>query len=124
MVWGAIWSDGRSALVECEGNINSSKYVSILQEGLIPIFFRGQINKDDTLFMEDGAPCHTARVIQIWLNENGITKLPWPSQSPDMNPIEHLWCLINRSLRKKKPSNRLELLGLLRETFLKMILGK
>lgn len=119
MVWGAIWSEGRSVLVECEGNINSSKYVSILQEGLIPIFASGQMNKDSTLFMEDGAPCHTARATQLWLGENGITKLPWPSQSPDMNPIEHLWGLLDRSLRKKKTkaSNKLELLRLLRETW-------
>ena len=42
-----------------------------------------------------------------------------PSQSPDMNPIEHMWGLLDRSLHKKKPkpSNSLELLGLLRETW-------
>ena len=99
MVLGAIWNDGRSALVECEGNINSSKYASIL---LIIIFSSDQINKDDTIFMEDGAPCHTARATQLWLSENGETKLPWPSQSPDMNPKEALWGLLDRSLRKKK----------------------
>ena len=38
MVWGAIWSDGRSELVKCERNINSAKYVSIIQKGLLPIF--------------------------------------------------------------------------------------
>ena len=45
-------------------------------------------------------------------------KLLWLSQSPDMNPIEHLLALLDRSIRKKeqKPYNRLELLGLLRET--------
>ena len=117
MVWGTIWCEGRSALVECEGSINSSKQVSILKEGLVPIFSSGQINKDDTLFMEDAAPCHTARGTQLWLSENGISKLPWPSQSPDMNPIEPP--LLDRSLckKKKKPSDRLELLGLLRETW-------
>ena len=69
--------------------------------------------------MEDGVPCHTARATQLWLSESGITKLSWPSQSPDMNPIEHLWGLLDRSLRKKKqkPSIRLELLVLLRETW-------
>ena len=37
-VWGAIWNNDRSALVEYEGEIYSSKYVAILQEGLIQIF--------------------------------------------------------------------------------------
>ena len=82
---GEIRSDGRSVLVECEDNIHSSKYVSILQEGLIPIISSGQINKDNSPLMEDGAPCHTARATQLWPNQNGITKLPWPSQSPDID---------------------------------------
>ena len=56
MVWGAIWSDGRSDLVECEANINSAKYVSILQEGLLPIFSSGKMNKVYSLFVEVGAP--------------------------------------------------------------------
>ena len=28
MVWDVTWSDGRSELVECHGNITSVKYVS------------------------------------------------------------------------------------------------
>ena len=38
MVWGAIWHDGKSELVVCEGRINSTKYMEILKEGLLPIF--------------------------------------------------------------------------------------
>ena len=75
--------------MECKGNINSAKYVSILQEGLLPIFSSGKMNKFESLFMENGAPCHSARAKQNWLSQNGINKLPWPSQSPDMNPIEN-----------------------------------
>ena len=40
--------------------------------------------------MEDGAPCRTPKATQNWLNQNGIKRLVWQSQSPDMNPIEHL----------------------------------
>ena len=53
MVWGAIWSDGRSELMECQGSITSVKYASILQEGLLTIFTSGIIIKNESIFMED-----------------------------------------------------------------------
>ena len=90
MVYGAIWSNSLSELVECQGNINSVKRVSILQKGFLPLFSSGRMIKHESSFMEEGAPCHTAKATQNWLNQNGIKKLPWPSKSPDMNPIEHL----------------------------------
>ena len=81
MVWGVIWSDGRSDLVECEANINLAKYVSVLHEGLLPIFSSGKMNTVNSLFMEDGAPCLSAWVTQHWLRQNGINKLPWAISS-------------------------------------------
>ena len=90
MVWGAMWNDGHSDLVECEANINSTKYVSTLHEGLLPIFSSSKINKVNSLFMEDGETCHSARATQDWSSQNGINEFPWPSQSPDMNPYESI----------------------------------
>ena len=116
MVWGAIWSDGRLKLMECQGNINSGKYVSVLKEGLFPIYSSGRMSKNDFIFMEDGVPCHIAKATQNWLRKN-IRKLPWLSQSLDMNPIEHLWDILDRKLRKKnrRPFSKPKILRLLQE---------
>ena len=48
-----------------------------------------------------------------------MKRLPWPSQSPDMNPIEHLWATLDRAVWKKsrKPTSRAEWLNLLREAW-------
>ena len=50
--------------------------------------------KYESLFMEDGAPCHTLKTHKI-----GCIKM-WLSQLADMNPSEHLWAILDRKLWK------------------------
>ena len=56
-------------------NINSAKYVFILQVELLPIFSNGRMIKHGSLFKEDRTPCHTAKATQNWWIQNGIKGL-------------------------------------------------
>ena len=47
------------------GNITSVKYVSILLEDLLPIVPIGRMMNHESLFMEDAAPCHTAKNTRV-----------------------------------------------------------
>jgi transposase len=43
--------------------------------------------------------------------------LDWPSNSPDVNPIENIWSIIKRKVEKRKPKNIDELELFLTEEF-------
>jgi len=55
----------------------------------------------DGYFQQDNGPCHKARIISNWFPEhdNEFTVLKWSPQTPDLNPIEHLWDVVERGLR-------------------------
>ena len=43
------------------------------------------------LFMDDGAAPHTCRLVEDYCAEVGIQRPNWPQNSPDMNPVDHVW---------------------------------
>ena len=86
MFWGCTTYFGVGTLIPVDGNINSEKYISILDDNLWPVVARYFANNPWTL-QEDNAPCHVSRRTTARKTENGILILPWPSQSPNLNII-------------------------------------
>jgi transposase len=60
-----------------------------------------QKNQKKILFQEDNASVHTAKVAHSFLISSKVEVLPWPAQSPDINPIENLWSYIEVKIRKR-----------------------
>jgi DDE superfamily endonuclease len=111
MAWACITSKGVGKLVRIDGIMTAEKYIKILEEGLIGTLEDHELSLSSSLFMHDNDPKHTAKSTKEWLRRNKINVMDWPAQSPDMNPIENLWNLVDQRLRKreKKPANAEEL---------------
>lgn len=73
-----LWNEGG-----CNGE-NTVKFLQHLIAWLGP-------STCPTVIIWDGAPCHRAKLVQEAAAALGLTFLPLPGYSPDLNPIEGLW---------------------------------
>jgi hypothetical protein len=50
------------------------------------------------VFQQDNAWSHTALLSMKFLQANNVNALPWPSRSPDLAPIEHVFDMLIRQI--------------------------
>ncbi|KAK3548295.1 hypothetical protein QTP70_009088 [Hemibagrus guttatus] len=102
----SIYRPGRLAVIN--GTMNSAVYQKILKENVRPSVCDLKLKRTWVL-QQDNDPKHTSKSTSEWLKKNKMTTLEWPSQSPDLNPIEMLWHDLKKVVHARKPSNVAEL---------------
>jgi transposase len=60
-------------------------------------------------FQQDNDPKHTARLVQQRFADLNMPILRLPSQSPDMNPIENLWSILDKKCSMRKCNSEAQL---------------
>ena len=55
--------------------------------------------------MKDNTPCHKAKTVLSFLEEEGIAVMKRSLQSPDINHIENVWKIIGEKAQNRNPQN-------------------
>ena len=49
---------------------------------------------------------HRAHVTNAYLEHETIVRMDWPARSPDLNPIEHAWDILQRAISARPVQSR------------------
>ncbi|GFT38583.1 transposable element Tcb2 transposase [Trichonephila clavipes] len=94
MVWGHSLKS-LSTLIVMRGTLTGQRYVDDILRPHVGPFLNGL---PGTIFQQDNARPHTARVAEDFLRN--FQTLPWPARSPNLSPVEH----VCNKLKQQMPS--------------------
>jgi len=108
MVWGCFAKLGVGKLYVLDHTMDRFYYQQILDQNLLDSAKQLGLGTN-FIFMHDNDPKHTSAYVKDWLRNNNVQVMDWPSSSPDLNPIEHLWDILEERMKKHQPKNKEEL---------------
>lgn len=105
MVWGCMAASGVGNLVFIESTMKKEDYLNILSHNVAPSVEKLSLPQN-WIFQQDNDPKHTSKIVKEWLLYRTPKTLDHPPQSPDLNPIEHLWDYLDKKVRERSISSK------------------
>lgn len=112
LAWGGFCANGKTSLFCFNQIMDAEFYVKILRNHIPEVT---RMLGHEWRFQQDNDPKHTSRLAKAFLKDNVPQTMTWPSNSPDLNPIENLWGIVKKNVEKRMPKNRDELMQFMNE---------
>lgn len=112
-VWAGIFNNHIIGPFIIDGNLNSAKYLELLQNYIGPALQEVAHENQEVWFQQDGCPAHFSADVREYLNNafpdhwigRGGT-INWPARSPDLAPCDFfLWSNLKNKIYKKRHPN-------------------
>ncbi|KAG1442998.1 hypothetical protein G6F55_012800 [Rhizopus delemar] len=90
MVWSCLTWKSIGWIADVGHRMNSEGYLEVLKDDLLKTMEIYGLDSSNIVFQQDNDPKHISKIVKEWINQQPFEELEWPSQSPDLNPIENM----------------------------------
>lgn len=104
-LWGMFCWETLGPVVHVDDTLTQNSYINVLADHVHP-FMNSVFPDGSGYFQQDSTTCCTSDSVQEWFEEHDdeFKELTWPPDSPDLNPMEQLWDVLDKQIRSMNAS--------------------